>query len=130
MSLVTLTTDLGYRDHYLAIVKAGLLSRVPSLQIIDLSCEIRNNNISDAAFVLKNALPHFPAGSIHLIGIKFAQEKSRLQNQIDNSRYLLTQYKNQYIITPDNGLFSLVDKEFNEPVYQIYYEGEYKRHFF
>ncbi len=132
MSIVTLTTDLGYRDHYLAIVKAGLISKVNALQIIDLSCEIRNNNISDAAYVLRNALPHFPENSIHLVGIKFVQEKSMLNNQreIDNSRYLITRYKNQFILSPDNGLFSLIDVAFNEKVYQIYYSGEHKRHFF
>lgn len=132
MDLVTLTTDLGYRDHYLAIVKAGLLSRVPRLQIIDLSCEVRNNNISDASYLLKNALPHFPKNSIHLVGIKFVQEKSQIksQSEIDNSRYLLTRYMDQYILSPDNGLFHLVDPLFNEQVYQLYYSGDEKRHFF
>ena len=70
MSIVTLTTDLGYRDHYLAIVKAGLISKVNDLQIIDLSCEIRNNNISDAAYVLKNAFTFF--GTQVLIIVYFA----------------------------------------------------------
>lgn len=132
MSLLTLTSDLGYRDHYLAIVKAGLLSRVPGLQIVDLSCEIRNNNISDASYVLRNALPHFPAGSIHLVGIRFVQEKSQLNNQagIDNSRFLLARYRDQYIMSPDNGLFHLVDPAFNGEVFQLYYSGDAKRHFF
>ena len=56
MSIITLTTDLGYRDPYLAIVKAKLISNNASLQIIDLSCDIKDNNISDAAFILKNSL--------------------------------------------------------------------------
>ncbi len=132
MNIITLTTDLGYRDPYLAIVKAMLISRNPSQQIIDLSCEIRDNNISDAAFILKNALPYFPENTIHLVAIKFITDRSlnNKTNTIDNSRYLLTKYKNQYIVCPDNGLLTLVDPAFNETVYQVYYEGDNKHHFF
>jgi S-adenosyl-L-methionine hydrolase (adenosine-forming) len=132
MSLITLTTDLGYRDPYLAIVKAKLISSGVPLNIIDLSCGLRHNNISDAAFILKNSLKYFPPSTIHLVAIKFVVERSSLNgaSNVDNSRYLITRYRDQYIITPDNGLFSLIDPEFKEPVYQLYYEGSDKHHFF
>jgi S-adenosyl-L-methionine hydrolase (adenosine-forming) len=132
MSIVTLTTDLGYRDHYLAIVKALLITKQPNLNIIDLSCEIKANNISDTAYILKNSLPYFPENTIHLVAIKFIVNKSELFNAIhvDNSRYLITRYKNQILISPDTGLFSLIDANFNEPVFQLYYEGKNKSHFF
>lgn len=132
MSIVTLTTDLGYRDPYLAIVKAKLFSQLPDVKIIDLSCDIKDNNISDAAFILKNALPYFPEGTIHLMAVKFIIDNGNTtkQNNIDNTRYLISKYKGQYIICPDNGLFSLIDSNFNEPVYQLYYEGNTRHHFF
>jgi S-adenosyl-L-methionine hydrolase (adenosine-forming) len=132
MSIITLTTDLGYRDPYLAIVKAKLIASNIPLHIIDLSCDIRDNNISHAAFILKSTLSDFPDDTVHLVAIKFIVDKSRLnQNQnIDNSRYLITRYKNQFIICPDNGLLTLIDAAFNEPVYQLYYEGINKHHFF
>lgn len=132
MSIITLTSDLGYRDPYLAIVKAKLISQNTALQIIDLSCEIRDNNISDAAFILKNSLPHFPTGTIHLVAVKFIVNRSTAtrDHTIDNSRYLLTRYQDQYIICPDNGLLTLIDPEYNAPVYQLYYEGDNKHHFF
>ncbi len=132
MSIITLTTDLGYRDPYLAIVKAKLITANLSPHIIDLSCSIKDNNISHAAFILKNALPEFPDNTIHLVAIKFIMDRANLSktSHIDNSRYLLTRYNNQFIISPDNGLFTLIDSEFNEPVYQIYYEGQNKHHFF
>lgn len=132
MSIVTLTTDLGYRDPYLAIVKAKLLSQNQGLQIIDLSCDIKDNNISDAAFILKNALPYFPDNTIHLVAVKFIADNNNLNksNSIDNTRYLLTYFKNQFVICPDNGLFTLLDSNFNEPVYQLYYEDNTKHHFF
>ncbi len=132
MSIVTLTTDLGYRDPYLAIVKAKLISQNTDVKIIDLSCDIKDNNISDAAFILKNALPYFPAETIHLVAVKFIVDSSNLNksNAIDNTRYLLTRYKNQFVICPDNGLYTLLDSAFNEPVYQLYYEDNTKHHFF
>jgi S-adenosyl-L-methionine hydrolase (adenosine-forming) len=132
MSIITLTTDLGYRDPYLAIVKARLLSAEPSVQIIDLSCDLKENNISDAAFILKNSLQYFPQKTVHLVAVKFIADRSDLSktSNVDNSRYLVTDYKGQYIICPDTGLFTLIDADFNEPVYQLYYEGNNKNHFF
>ncbi len=132
MSIVTLTTDLGYRDPYLAIVKAKLISQYLGLQIIDLSCDIKDNNISDAAFILKNSLPYFPENTIHLVAVKFIVDNNNLNriNSIDNTRYLLTYYKNQFLVCPDNGLFTLLDSAFNEPVYQLYYEDSSKHNFF
>ena len=132
MSIVTLTTDLGYRDPYLAIVKAKLFSTLPEIKIIDLSCDIKDNNISDAAFILKNALPYFPENTIHLMAVKFIIDSgnSNKQNNIDNTRYLVSRYKGQYIVCPDNGLLSLIDSNYNEPVYQLYYDEKIKHHFF
>ena len=131
MDIVTLITDLGYRDPYLGIVKAKLISSQIPMHIIDLSCDIKANNISDAAFILKNSLDHFPPGTIHLVAINFIVNRSTdTPVNIDNSRYLITSYKEQIIVTPDTGLFTLIDARFNEPVYQIYYEGGNKHHFF
>lgn len=132
MPIVTLTTDLGYRDPYLAIVKAGLLQKVNNVQIIDLSCDIKDNNISDAAFILKNSIDFFPACSIHLVGVKFILGNKTLSknHNIDNTRYLVTKYKDQYIVCPDNGLITLLDESFNESVYQLYFENASQHNFF
>ena len=136
MPIVTLTTDLGYRDPYLAIVKACLLQKVKNVQIIDLSCDIKDSNISDAAFILKNSIGFFPENSIHLVGVKFIIGDTALNfnsgnNQgIDNSRYLITKYKNQFIICPDNGLITLLDEEYKEKVYQLYYSNPAQHNFF
>src|ERR1043166_4022016 len=131
MRILTLITDLGYRDPYLAIVKAGLLRGLPDVHLIELSCGIRQHHISDAAYVLKNTLADFPDKSIHLVGVKFLLDRHSTQrnSQVDNSRFLVTKFKNQYIISPDNGLFSLLDSAFSEPVYQLPYNSG-DRHFY
>jgi S-adenosyl-L-methionine hydrolase (adenosine-forming) len=133
VSIVTLTTDLGYRDPYLGIVKARLYGLLPDVKIIDLACDVRNNAISDAAFVLKNAIDFFPDDTVHLVGVKLIVNNSQLnQNNkgIDNTRYLLTRYRNQYIVCLDNGLLSLIDENFSEAVYQIYYDTASRHKFF
>ena len=132
MPIVTLTTDLGYRDPYLAIVKACLLQKVNNVQIIDLSCDIKDNNISDAAFILKNSIGFFPDNSIHLVGVKFILGFKTMNNNhnVDNSRYMVTKYKNQFVICPDNGLITLLDEGFNEKVFQLYYDNPAQHNFF
>lgn len=132
MPIVTITTDLGYRDPYLAIVKASLLQEVANVQILDLSCDIKDNNISDAAFILKNSVKFFPEGSIHLVGVKFIIGNNAISSNtgIDNTRYLVTKFKNQFIICPDNGLITLLDESFNEKVYQVYFENSSQHNFF
>lgn len=132
MGIITLTTDLGYRDPYLALVKARLLSGQLEPRIIDLSCEVKSNHISDAAFILQQSLPAFPDETIHIVGIKFVSDRSgRAKSEsADNSRFLLSRYRNQFILTPDTGFFTLLDKNFDAEVYQIFYENERDRHFF
>ncbi|MGZ3882830.1 MAG: SAM hydrolase/SAM-dependent halogenase family protein [Bacteroidia bacterium] len=132
MPIITLTTDLGYRDPYLAIVKVCILKSIPDVQIIDLSCDIKDNNISDAAFILKNSLKYFPAHSIHLVGVKFINSASMLGKNkgVDNTRYLLTKYNDQYIITPDNGFITLLDEAYSGKVYQLYFNEATQHNFF
>jgi S-adenosyl-L-methionine hydrolase (adenosine-forming) len=135
MAIVTLTTDLGYRDPYLALVKVKLSSQSlfnNSLKIIDLSCDVKKHFLNEAAFILKHALPFFPKGTVHLMAVKDAggAYSKNLANRIDNTRYLLTTYQDQFIISPDNGLLTLIDKNFDEPVYQIYFDEEAKHQFY
>jgi S-adenosylmethionine hydrolase len=131
MSLITLTTDLGYRDPYLAIVKANLLSKASHVNVIDLSCDVKNSSITDVAYIIRQALKSFQANTIHLVGIKSGpKSQTNKSNEADNTRYLITQINKQYIVSPDNGLFTLIDKQFNEVVYQIYYNDNSKHRFF
>src|SRR3954468_8172379 len=102
MAIVTLTTDLGYRDPYLGIVKARLLSLIPAIQLLDLSCEVKENNVAAAAFILKNSCHYFPKDTIHLVAVKGVIDRSQPEKSgiADNSRFLISKYNDQFIITP------------------------------
>ncbi|MBS1635735.1 MAG: SAM-dependent chlorinase/fluorinase [Bacteroidetes bacterium] len=124
MPIITITTDLGYRDPYLAMVKGILYQNLEGMPIVDLATSISKHAHSDAAFALKSAMPFFPAGTIHLVAVKNNNTtQTQKELMVDNTRYLLTQYQGQYIMCPDNGLLTLIDKHFLEPVYQLYFDS-------
>jgi len=99
MPIITLTTDLGYRDHYVALLKAFILNNSENVQLVDISHELEKFNLQQAAYIFGNAFHEFPKNSIHILGIRSANFKTH--------KNLIICYKSQYIICPDNGLFSL-----------------------
>jgi S-adenosyl-L-methionine hydrolase (adenosine-forming) len=100
MPIITLTSDWGLRDHFLAVVKGKIVSKLPSASIIDISHEISPFNLKQASFVIRNSYPHFPQGTIHMISI--------LTDHSETSPHLAVQYDGQYFIAADNGIFSLI----------------------
>ncbi len=69
MAIITLTTDLGLIDYYVASVKGAILSELPDSNIIDITHEIPSFDLQKTAFVIKNCYKDFPKGSIHIIGV-------------------------------------------------------------
>lgn len=102
MSIITLTTDWLDRDYYLGALKGRLLSLCPSDRIIDISHKVINYNTAQAAFIVKNAYPHYPKGTIHIVGVN-----SEATNQ---HPHIVIKYDGHYFIGADNGLFSLLCK--------------------
>jgi S-adenosylmethionine hydrolase len=63
---VTLTTDFGLRDGYVAAMKGAMLRVEPGLRLVDVTHEVPAGDVMAAAFVLGQAAEHFPAGTVHL----------------------------------------------------------------
>ncbi len=99
MQIVTLTTDFGLDDYYVALMKGALLRQTANLQIVDISHNIKQFDIVQGAFVLKNAFASFPEGTIHVITVNNSQE---------GRAFICLQHAGQYFIGPDNGVFSLI----------------------
>ncbi|HJM16524.1 MAG TPA: SAM-dependent chlorinase/fluorinase, partial [Flavobacteriales bacterium] len=117
MSIITLTTDLGIKDHYVAIIKGEVYKQFPDINIVDISHEITKFDIQEAAFVFKNSYKHFPEGTVHIIGIN-----DELSNE---NHHLAISINNQFIIGPDNGVFSLVfDEIYPDKIIQLNIELE------
>ncbi len=114
MSIVTLTTDFGLRDYYVAAMKGALLCQVQDLSIVDISHNIKTFDIVQGAFMLKNAYSHFPSGTIHLVSINNAPEAGKT--------FLAFRYEEHYFVGPDNGLFALMFGEISQDIYEIEYD--------
>ena len=115
MHIVTLTTDFGLQDYYVPVLKGAMLSRHRDLNFVDISHNIKNHDIVQAAFILKNAWHHFPDETIHIVSVNnFGGEKER---------FLIFQHHNHYFIGPDNGIFSLIHDTLPPSVYQVPFDG-------
>jgi len=100
--IITLTTDFGLRDPYVAEMKAVILSICPEANIVDISHEIEKFNIREAAFVLACAAPYFPKGTIHVAVVDPGVGTKR--------KPLLIQTRNATYIGPNNGILTLAIK--------------------
>jgi hypothetical protein len=102
-NLITLLTDFGTGDYYVAAMKGVILSRAPGAQIIDITHDIEPQNVLSAAYVLLGAYDQFPPGTIHLAVVDPGVGSARPGLVLRTNRY--------YFVGPDNGLFSLVAPE-------------------
>ncbi len=103
MSIITLTTDFGTKDHFVGAVKGTIYSELPNARIVDISHHISPFNITETAYILKNAYKSFPEGSIHIIGVD-----SELNEE---NKHIALKLDNHYFICPDNGVISLLASE-------------------
>ena len=103
MAIITLLSDFGYSDHYVASVKAMLLGRVPDATLVDISHGIEPFNIAHGAFVLNSVFREFPKGTVHLVAVDTHGSKQ--------NRFLATEIEGHYFICTDNGLLSLISEQ-------------------
>ena len=99
MAIITLTTDLGIRDNYVASLKASILTQNEDVKIIDISHNIECFNINQATHVLKTCFKNFPKNTVHIITV---------DDELNSSNeHLLAFYNQQYFLCADNGFFNL-----------------------
>ena len=97
---ITLTTDFGLRDGYVAAMKGAILSCNAELLLIDVTHEIPPGEIAAAAYVLRQATSFFPAGTVHLVVVDPGVGSER--------RGVACQCGSQLYVAPDNGVLSAV----------------------
>ena len=100
MPLLTLTTDFGLDDAYVAAMKGVILSLAPESRIVDVSHGVAPQDVMGAAFVLREAVPFFPPGTVHLAVVDPGVGTER--------RAIAARIGGQTFVGPDNGLFSLL----------------------
>ena len=105
MSIVTITSDFGLKDPYLAILKGQLVGQLPEIQIIDIAHDVEKFNIPQAAYIIKSAYVNFPPNTVHLVSVGIRSA---------DMDFVIIKHQQQYFIGLDSGLFSIVFE--NEPI--------------
>lgn len=95
--IITLTTDFGLRDPYVAAMKGVILNIHPGAVLVDITHEIAPGSVSEAADVLLQAAPFFPPGTVHVAVVDPGVGTAR--------RAIAAKCHGHFLVGPDNGLF-------------------------
>ena len=116
--LITLTTDLGTTDHYVASLKGFLFSQLENIEIIDISHDLDAFDVVAGANLLKWCYNDFPKGTIHIIGIDSEPVINFGPN--NGSFPSILEMDGHYFIGNDNGFFgSIVGQRTDISFYRI-----------
>jgi S-adenosyl-L-methionine hydrolase (adenosine-forming) len=99
-TVLTLTTDFGLADHYVAAMKGVILGIAPDAQIVDISHEVTPFAIEQGAYLIAQSYGYFPKRTVHVVVVDPGVGSQR--------RPLVMQAAGQYFVGPDNGVFSMV----------------------
>lgn len=110
--MITLTTDFGLKDPYVAEMKGVILSIDPTATIIDVTHCVDKFNVRMGALMLTSVIPYFPKGTVHVAVVDPGVGTGR--------RAILVQTKRDYFIGPDNGVLMLAAQSQGvEHIYQL-----------
>jgi S-adenosyl-L-methionine hydrolase (adenosine-forming) len=119
MPILTLTSDIGQHDFLSGAVKGQLLQAGDLFSLVDISHQISPFNYPQAAYVCRNAIKNFPAGTFHLILVNLFDEKPE--------HMLLAEHNGQYIGCGDNGLLTMILEEIPQKVVALALEKNHRK---
>ena len=97
--LITLTTDFGYQDPFVGVMKGVIAAINPRSQVIDLTHGVPSQNILAAALTLQHSVRFFVDGSVHVVVVDPGVGSTR--------KPILIEHEGSYFVGPDNGVLSL-----------------------
>ncbi|QKG55283.1 SAM-dependent chlorinase/fluorinase [Hymenobacter sp. BRD128] len=106
MGVLTLLTDFGYRDHYVAALKARLLHLAPTLPVLDLTHGVEPYNIAHAVHVLRAVFRDFPLGTTHLITV--SDYGASAAGAVATPAWHAAEHEGHFFVAADNGLLPLL----------------------
>jgi S-adenosylmethionine hydrolase len=110
--MITLTSDFGLKDPYVAEMKGVIFTINPHALIVDVTHGVEKFNIRMGAFMLASAAPYFPKGTVHLAVVDPGVGTER--------RAILVQTKHGFFVGPDNGLLMLAAQKLGiEQTYEL-----------
>lgn len=109
--IVTLLTDFGLSDSYVAQIKGVILSQHPDARMVDITHMVPPQDILYASRSLANAWSYFPKGTIHMVIVDPAVGTNRER--------LVVESKGHFFVAPDNGLLSFLSFDPASKFYNI-----------
>lgn len=103
MSIITLTTDFGCKDHFVGALKGKIYSEFSDAKIVDISHEIDLFNVSETSYIIGASYSSFPKGTVHIIGVD-----SELHQE---TKHIAMEWNDQYFICADNGVLSMLTQK-------------------
>ena len=97
--MITLLTDFGTRDPYVACMKGVILGICPEAVIVDITHDIPKFDVRTGAFTLYQAVPYFPDGTVHVAVVDPGVGTGR--------RGIVVKTERSVLVGPDNGLLIL-----------------------
>lgn len=98
MPVITLLTDYGIKDSYVAEVKGAILKISPDATVVDISHDVGNYDIESGAFHLARAAPYFPDGTVHICVVDPGVGGAR--------KPIIVKAEGAWFVGPDNGLMA------------------------
>jgi hypothetical protein len=108
--MITLTSDFGLKDPYVAEMKGIILTINSKTILVDITHQIEKFNVRAAAFALASAAPYFPDGTVHMAIVDPSVGTDR--------RSIIIKTKKDYFVGPDNGILILASR--NQTIQHIY----------
>lgn len=103
MSIITLTTDYGLKDHFVGALKGKILSEYVQAIIVDVSHDIDPFNTAEASYIISAAYTSFPKGTVHIIGVDAELNKE--------NRHIALQWNDHFFICADNGILGMLTQK-------------------
>ena len=100
MSIITLTTDFGLKDHFVGSLKGKILSQYDEAKIVDISHDVDPFNISEASYIIGSSYSSFPKGTVHVLGIDV--------ELTEKNQHIAIEWNDHYFIGADNGILSIL----------------------
>lgn len=110
MQIVTLTSDTGLQDFYVAAMKGAIMKLIPNALIIDISHSVKPFDVAEAAYQVQSCYKDFPSGTIHIVAV----DSEPILHSSNPSYPTIMKFSSQYFISNDNGFFGTFLDE-NQP---------------
>lgn len=103
MSIITLISDFGYKDHYVGALKGKIITQFLEAKIIDISHHVDYFNVFEASYIIEASYQNFPKNTVHIICVN--------AERMHDVEHIVMHWEDQYFIAADNGILNILTQK-------------------